>query len=162
MNLSDYNKMSNKEKEEYEGSIKKLYAILGVGTIFFYVIPFAAMFTGKWYVIILQMMTINVNTIYAFLAGFFHSRKYNFKIWVPIAVSLFFVPTIMIYYGGDYRMILIAAVYFVLGIFGEFTGYLFIRRRKNKKQPVGLNKLVNGRQNKRYNKNSSHTKSRKK
>lgn len=75
MNLSDYNKMSNKEKEEYEGSIKKLYAILGVGTIFFYVIPFAAMFTGKWYVIILQMMTINVNTIYAFLAGFFHSRK---------------------------------------------------------------------------------------
>lgn len=162
MNLSDYNKMNNKEKEEYEGSIKKLYLIMGIGTIFFYVIPFAAMFAGRWYVIILQMMTININTLYAFMACFLHSRKYGFKIWVPAAIAIFYIPTIMIFYGGDFRMIIIALMYFVLGIFGELTGYLFIRRKKNKKQPIGLNKLVNGRQNKRYNKKSSNTKKRKK
>ena len=166
MNLSDYNKMSNKEKEEYEASIKKLYVILGVGTIFFYIIPYATMFTGALINVIMPMLVYNVNTLYAFMACFLHARKHNFKIWVPSAIALFFVPTIVIYgdriYGGDYRMIFMAGVYFVLGIFGEFTGYLFIRRKNSKKQPLGLNNLVNGRQNKSYNKKSSNTKSRKK
>lgn len=162
MNLSEYNKMGSKEKEEYEAGIKKLYIILGVGTIFFYIIPYLALFTGTWIKIIMQMLVVMINPIYVFMSCFFHTRKHNFKIWVPGAIALFFVPTIMIYFGGDYRMLLIAFMYFVLGIFGELTGYLFIRRKKNKKQPIGLNRLVNQRENKRYNKNSSNTKSRKK
>lgn len=162
MNISDYNKMNNKEREEYEGSIKKLYVILGVGTIFFYIIPYAALFAGKWSKIIMLMLVPNVNTIYAFISCFFHARKYNFKIWVPGAIALFFVPTIVIYFGGDFRMIIMAVMYFVLGVFGELTGYLFIRRKNSKKQPLGLNRLVNEKQNKMYNKKSSNTKSRKK
>lgn len=162
MNLSEYNKMNNKEKEEYEAGIKKLYIILGVGTIFFYIIPYISMFTGIWINIIMLMLVVGVNPIYVFIACLFHSRKHSFKIWVPGAIALYFVPTIMIYFEGDYRFILMALMYFVIGIFGELTGYLFIRRKKNKKQPIGLNRLVNQRENKKYNKKSSNTKSRKK
>lgn len=162
MNLSEYNKMSNKDKEEYEAGIKKLYVILGVGTIFFYIIPYISMFTGIWINIIMLMLVVGVNPIYVFIACLFHSRKHSFKIWVPASIALYFVPTIMIYFEGDYRFILMALMYFVIGIFGELTGYLFIRRKKNKKQPIGLNRLVNQRENKKYNKKSSNTKSRKK
>lgn len=161
MNLSEYNKMSNKDKEEYEAGIKKLYIILGVGTIFFYIIPYISMFTGIWINIIMPMLVVGFNPIYAFISCFFHARKHNFKIWVPSAIALYFVPTIIIYFK-DYRFILMAVMYFVIGIFGELTGYLFIRRKKNKKQPIGLNRLVNQRENKKYNKKSSNTKSRKK
>jgi hypothetical protein len=62
-------------------------------------------------------------------------------------------------------MIFMALIYFVLGIFGEFTGYIFRKRKESKRQPIGLNKLVNGRENKKenkkYNKKSGSTKRRK-
>ena len=146
-NLADYNKLNNKEKKEYEDSIKKMYVIMGVATVFFYIIPFLIVLTGELAKAFLPMMLFMVNPLFVYMSCFLHSRRFKFNILIPAALGIFFVPTALIFYR-DYRFALFGFVYLVLGLFGEFTGHLFILRKKSKRQPFGLNRLVNGPRNK--------------
>ncbi len=152
--LTDYTNLSDKDKKEYMQSIKKLYIILGLATIFFYVIPFVILFMGDWGKVLFPMLLINVNTIFAFMACFLHSRKHDFSILVPSAIAIFFIPTVVIFLR-DYHYVIFALMYFVLGLFGEFTGHLFLRRKKSKRQPLGLNKLVKGQKKREEKKNAA-------
>ncbi|MBQ3583236.1 MAG: hypothetical protein IJA27_00820 [Lachnospiraceae bacterium] len=145
--LVDYNNLSDKEKKEYQNEVKQLYITLGIATLLFYVVPFLLMFLGELGTLIMYATIINVYTVFSFMAGFMHSRKYDFHIIVPAAVSIFFIPTIMIFYR-NLSLIGLALLYFVLGLFGEFTGHLLLKRKKNKRQPLGLNRLINGKNSK--------------
>lgn len=142
--LTNYNNLSDKEKKEYEKQIKQLYVILGIATVLFYVLPFIFLFFGgKVGQMFLYLSIINVFTVFSFLAGFMHARKYDFQMIVPSAVAIYFIPTAMILYR-NLSLIGLALLYFMLGLFGEFTGHLLLKRKKNKKQPIGLNRLFNG------------------
>lgn len=146
--LTNYNNLSDKEKKKYEKSLKAMYIILGIATIFFYVLPFLCIFTGKLSEIFTAMLLINVNTIFVFIACLMHSRKYDFNVMPPLALAIFYMPTVIIFYG-DLRFIMFCIIYFVLGLFGEFTGHLFVKRKKSNKQPFGLNRLANGKKEKK-------------
>lgn len=142
--LTDYSKLDNKEKKEYEASLKLLYILLGIATVLFYVLPVLfGMLPQEIRSTIIYLTMVNVYTAYSFIAGMVHARKHGFGIFVPISIAIFFIPTVMIFYG-DMRLSFLAVLYFVLGMFGEFTGYLIIRRKKSTRQPIGLNRLVNG------------------
>lgn len=145
-NVTDFSKLEqDKQIKEYQKFVKSVYIILGIGTIFYYVIPFAAgyYFTPNSAVfskIIIPMLLINVNTIYSFLSCFLNSGKYGFKIIVPLAVAAYFIPATMIFYGP--RMSLFAIIYFILGLFGEWAGRLFAMRKAKRKAPIGFNKHI--------------------
>lgn len=142
--LTNYNNLSDKEKKEYEKQLKQLYIILGIATILFYILPFILIyFGGEIGKLILYLSIINVFTVFCFLAGFMHARKYDFQIIVPSAVAIYFAPTVMILYK-NLSLIGLALLYFMLGLFGEFSGHLMLKRKKNKRQPIGLNRLLGG------------------
>lgn len=146
--LTDYNSLSDKEKKEYEKSIKQLYITLGIATVLFYVLPYILIyFGGKVGEFILYLTIINVFTVFSFLAGFMHGRKYDFQIIIPASIAIFFIPTVLILYN-NLSLIGLALLYFMLGLFGEYAGHLMLKRKKNKKQPIGLNRIINGRKNK--------------
>lgn len=142
--LTNYNNLSDKEKKEYEKQLKQLYIILGIATVLFYVLPFILIyFGGKIGGILLYLTIINVFTVFSFLAGFMHARKYDFQLIIPSAVAIYFLPTVMILYK-NLSLIGLALLYFMLGLFGEFAGHLMLKRRRNKRQPIGLNRLLGG------------------
>lgn len=156
--LADYNNLSDKEKKEYEKSMKQLYITLGIATVLFYVLPYILIyFGGKIGELVLYLTIINVFTVFSFLAGFMHARKYDFQIIVPAAVAIFFVPTVVILYK-NFSLIGLAVLYFMLGLFGEFAGHLMLKRKKNKKQPIGLNRIINGRPDKKEKKGKTDKK----
>lgn len=147
--LTDYNNLNDKEKKEYEKSIKQLYITLGIATVLFYVLPYILLFFGgKVGQLLLYLTIINVFTVFSFLAGFMHARKYDFQIIVPAAISIFFIPTVVILYK-NLSLIGLALLYFLLGLFGEFSGHLMLKRKKNKRQPIGLNRVINGKRSKK-------------
>lgn len=146
--LTNYSNLSDKDKKKFEQSIKAMYRILGLAVIFFYVLPFACMFTGNLAQVLVPMILLNINTIFVFIACLIHSKKYNFSVLIPVALAIFYIPTVIILYR-DFHYMMFAAIYLVLGLFGEFTGYLFLKRKYNKRQPFGLNRLVNGKKEKK-------------
>ena len=62
--LTNYSNLSDKDKKKFEQSIKAMYIILGLAVIFFYVLPFACMFTGNLAQVLVPMILLNVNTIF--------------------------------------------------------------------------------------------------
>ena len=144
-NINDFNKLNDKEKQEYEASIRQFYKILIVATFFFYLIPFIIILAcgknGKVAALILEFLLFNIFTLFSFIANFLHSKIHGFKIMVPLGISIYFIPVAFIYYTPV--VISYALMYFILGMFGQLTGFLMLRRKKSKRQPLGLNNLVN-------------------
>ena len=97
-----------------------------------------------------------------------YCKKFGFHIIIPAGLALFYLPTTFIFFG-DFRGLPFVFAFFVFGMFGELTAYLFNRRRKSKRQPFGLNRLVksaetmekNSSKNNKSNKNKSNGKTNK-
>src|SRR5574344_440459 len=95
-NLTDYNKLDDKEKQEYEASIKQFYKILITATFIFYVFPFIVVAScgkqEKLALLILEFLLYNIFTLFSFMANFLHAKNHGFKIIVPIGIAVFFIP----------------------------------------------------------------------
>ncbi len=146
--FTDYSKLNDKEKKQYEGMLKQTYTLLGVATLLFYVLPYLFWFVGGLGKVLMYLTIANVYTVFCFIAGLLNSKKYGFSVLIPLGIGIFYLPSVLIFYG-DLRFAALSLVFFVIGMFGELTGYLWEKRKKNKRQPVGLNGLVNGKPNKR-------------
>ena len=157
--LVDYNKLSDKEKKEYEGLLKQIYVFLGIATFLFYALPYGFKFLGGLGSVLLYLTIVNVYTVFSFIAGLLNAKKYGINVLIPFGISIFFLPSVVILYG-DLKFFLLSPLLFLIGMFGELTGYLWIKRKKNKRQPVGLNRLINdgGKKKKKSDKKSSKIK----
>ena len=169
MNLfSDYNSLSEKEKKLYAQAVKFLYITIAIAILLFYVMPFGLGFCGKIGYAVLELSYISVYPVFVFGAGFLYCKKFGFHIIIPAGLALFYLPTTFIFFG-DFRGLPFVFAFFVFGMFGELTAYLFNRRRKSKRQPFGLNRLVksaetmekNLSKNNKSNKNKSNGKTNK-
>lgn len=140
--LTNYNNLSDKEKKEYEASVKQLYITMAVAIFLYYLLPFILPFFGETGRLINMFAFFGVYPVFVFIASFLHAKKYDFQILIPSALSIFYLPTVVIFYDGDKITILFAVVFFVMGLFGEFTGHLMLKRSKSKRQPIGLNTLL--------------------
>ena len=152
--FADYSRLSDKEKKQYEGMLKQMYTLLGIATVLFYVLPYLFKFLGGLGSILLYLTIANVYTVFSFIAGLLNSKKYGFNLVVPLGLAIFFLPSVMILYG-DLRFAALSPALFIIGLFGELTGYLWVKRKKNKRQPIGLNSLINGRPEKKRKKQNS-------
>lgn len=142
MNLfTDYNSLSDKDKKLYAQAVKFLYITMAIAILLFYVMPFGLGFGGKVGYAVLELSYISVYPVFVFGAGFMYCKKFGFHIIIPAGLALFYLPTTFIFFG-DLRGVPFVFAFFVFGLFGELTAYLFNRRRKNKRQPFGLNRLV--------------------
>lgn len=142
MNLfSDYNSLSEKEKKLYAQAVKFLYITIAIAVLLFYVMPFGLGFGGNIGYAILELSYISIYPVFVFGAGFLYCKKFGFHIIIPAGLALFYLPTTFIFFG-DFRGLPFVFAFFIFGLFGEFTAYLFNRRKKSKKQPFGLNRLV--------------------
>lgn len=150
--LTNYNNLrGNNEMKEYQASIKSMYWVLGVAVLFYYGIP---------YIIILAFhglpaglygyLAFNVFPFYAFMGCFMHSRKHNVIWYIPVMTGLIYLPTVLIY-NCAWQYAFLTIVYVALGYFGTLAGYLFIRRKKKRKAPIGANYAVK-KSRKRYEK----------
>lgn len=172
MNLfSDYNSLTDKEKKLYEQAVKYLYTTMIIAVFMFYIMPFALGFGGKIGYAILELSYISIYPVFVFGAGFLYCKKFGFHILIPAALAIFFLPTTFIFFG-DLRGLPFVFAFFIFGLFGELTGYLFNKRAKSKRQPIGLNRLVKSvepkeekaskKNSKKNNKNNNTNKSNKK
>ena len=142
MNLfTDYNSLSDREKKLYTQAVKFLYIAMAIAVLLFYVMPFGLGFGGNIGYAVLELSYISVYPVFVFGAGFLYCKKFGFHIIIPAGLALFYLPTTFIFFG-DLRGLPFVFAFFIFGLFGELTAYLFNRRRKNKKQPFGLNRLV--------------------
>ncbi len=138
--LTNYNNLNgNNEMKEYQASIKHMYWILGAAVLFYYGMPYIVMLAfhelpAKLY----GYLVFNVFTVYAYMGCFMHSRKHNVVWYVPIMTGLIYLPTVLIY-NCAWQYALMTIVYIILGFFGSLTGYLFLRRKKKRKAPIGVN-----------------------
>lgn len=150
--LTNYNNLhDNNEMKEYEASIKHMYWILGAAVIFYYGIPYIFILVFHQLPSTLYgYLVFDVFSVYAFTACFLHSRKHNFVWYVPIMTGMIYLPTVLIY-NCAWQYAFFTIVYIVLGYFGSFAGYLFLRRKKNRRAPIGVNYAVK-RSNKMYEK----------
>lgn len=139
----DYSGMSEKEKKEYELSLKYLYTALGFGILLYYILPYIMLgFGGNTGKTLYGISFMSIYPVFIFIASFLHARKFGFKVIIPSVLAIFFIPTSFIFYG-DASLLPFAIVFFIMGLFGEFSGYLLLRRSKSKRQPIGLNRLAN-------------------
>lgn len=142
--LVNYEKLNENEKKEYEASLKMLYVLLGIATVLYYVLPFVFSMIRELGTLLIYLTIMNVYTAFCFIAGMIHAKKFGFGIFVPVAISIYFVPTTLIFYH-NVSLSGWAVLYFVLCLFGELTGMLMLKRKKSRRQPIGLNRLINGR-----------------
>jgi|GEM_PF-4398686 len=147
--------MTDKNRAMLNGSevdpklIKHLYIILGVMTVFYYVIPcvvgavFGGTEEGAKVVPGVLILVLYMTAFVAFMVCLVNTGTYKVSWWMPILIALFFIPSAVIFYcpllGSS--MILFSLVFAAFGYFGELTGWLFKRRRNSRRQPVGLNTL---------------------
>ncbi len=142
--LTDYNSFKNNDKEmkEYAASMKYLYWILGIAVVFYYVIPYIFMLTfGHLPAGLYGFLVVDVFSFFVFIACFMFSRKHGFLWYVPVMTGLLYLPTVIIF-NCVWQYAVFTIVYIVLGYFGCLAGYLFLRRRKNKRAPIGVNYAV--------------------
>lgn len=137
----DYNSLDKKEKQEYDKNLRRLFIMMGIATFLFYVLPFILNANGNLGKAILMLSLIIVFPIYVFGCGMIDAAKTGGGYAIPLLLGLFFVPTSLIMYGPAWAVL--GVMYFAMGMFGELTGYLFKRRKKNKRQPIGLNRFLN-------------------
>ncbi len=149
----DYSKLDKKEREEYDKNLKRLILMMGLATLIFYVLPYIwlRMSSQKVGLAILMLSLVAVFPVFVFGCGMIDASKGGFGFVVPALLGLFYVPTSLILYG-DAKMAILGVMYFVMGMFGELTGYLFQLRRKSKRQPLGLNRLAQSARKKEKNK----------
>ena len=139
----NYQELNDKEKQEYNLMIKQLYTMLAFATLLYYGLPFALGFLGeKLGGGILVVSLMSVFPVYVFACRMINSAKYGTSVVVPLALGIFFIPTALIFYGNP-AMAAFGLVYFIMGMFGEFTGFLFKLRKKSKRGLFGIGKLGN-------------------
>ena len=142
MNIfTDYNSLSDKEKKLYVQAVKFMYITMAIAILLFYVMPFGLGFGGKIGYAVLELSYISIYPVFVFAVGFFYCKKFGFHIIVPAGLALFYLPTTFIFFG-DFRGLPFVFAFFIFALFGELTAYLFNRRKKSKRQPFGLNRLV--------------------
>ena len=57
------------------------------------------------------------------------SKKYGFKIWIILLISILFVPTMLIFYNTSALIFMI--VYLVLALIGSLIGrFIYIKKNK--------------------------------
>lgn len=148
--LTNFNNLNDdKVAKAYRASMKQLYWILGVATLLYYVIPYILLLFQNRNPAVYGYLIVDFFTLFAFISCFMHSKNHGVVWYVPIMIGTFFLPTVMIF-NYDFRYAIFSIVYIVIGFFGCFTGYLFLRRKKKKKAPIGLNFAMR-RSNKKYN-----------
>lgn len=163
MNLfSNYNTLSEKEKKQYVQAVKFLYMTMAIAVLLFYVMPFGLGFGGKIGYAVLELSYISIYPVFVFGAGFLYCKKFGFNIIIPAGLAIFYLPTTFIFFG-DLRGLPFVFAFFMFGLFGALTAYLFNRRKKSKRQPFGLNRLVKSAEaidkNSSKNKNAKNNKS---
>ncbi len=141
--LTDYSNLhENKEMKEYAASMKHLYWVLGVAVVFYYVIPYIFMLAfGQLPASLYGFLVVDVFSFFVFIACFLFSRKHGVIWYVPIMTALLYLPTVIIF-NCAWQYAVFTIVYVVLGYFGCLAGYLFLRRKKNRKAPIGVNYAV--------------------
>lgn len=157
MNIfSDYNSLSEKDKKLYAQAVKFIYITMAIAILLFYIMPFGLGFGGNVGYAVLELSYISIYPVFVFGAGFFYCKKFGFHIIIPAGLALFYLPTTFIFFG-DLRGLPFVFAFFLFGLFGELTAHLFNRRKKSKRQPLGLNRLVKSAEE--MNKKSSNSKS---
>lgn len=156
---ADYSTMSEKERKEYELSLKYLYTAMAFGILFYYVMPYILLgFGGEVGKTLYGYSFMSIYPVFIFVASFLHARKFGFQVIIPAALAIFFLPTSFIFYRNA-GLVPFAFFFFIMGLFGELSGFLLLRRSKSKKQPLGLNKLVKMAEGENKNSDSKKSKS---
>lgn len=130
--INEYTKMKTENediKQAMQKSMNHLYIVLMFGVLCYYLMPFMCGLYYNGNSDIYIYILLYVNTVYSFVACYFHSVKNGFKWYLPVAVGLFFVPSCLTF--GYASISLMALLYFLLGMFGEFSGNI-VYRKKNR------------------------------
>ncbi len=129
--LNEYSEMDSvsKAKKAEEKAIRHLYIVMIFGVVCYYILPLLNMVYLKGAEEVFYYIFLYVNTVYSFIACYFHSVKNSFRLYVPVAAGLLFVPSCMVF--GYYHMVPMSLLYLVLSFLGALTGYMVYKRKKS-------------------------------
>ena len=72
-----------------------------------------------------------INSLWALISSNFFCKKYGFKIYIPLLLSIIFIPTMLIFYNSS--AFIFAIVYCLLALIGSIIGGIihYIKNKRN-------------------------------
>lgn len=99
---------------------KQVIIIIFLSLIIYNIIPILNLIIPQTsaYTFLLDLWLIN--TLYSLIASTIFCRKYGFKLWVSVIISILFVPTMFIFYNSTACVYII--VYVIFSLIGCIIG----------------------------------------
>ena len=99
---------------------KKVIIIIFLSLIIYNIVPVLNLIIPQIsaYTFLLDLWLIN--TLYSLIASTIFCRKYGFKLWVSVIISILFVPTMFIFY--NFSAYVYSIVYVIFSLIGCIIG----------------------------------------